>query len=86
MNMASGDCWNKNRIRHEMITEKKLPNPIREMRQAKAAAQDAIADLLELLPEGDVRVGMVRLLGEWTQKEIDTIPDDLHWVDDANDD
>ena len=50
MNMASGDCWNKNRVRHEFCVDKPYYNPVREMRNAKTNASEALAELLEMLP------------------------------------
>ena len=39
-----------------------IPNTVRELMRAKTTAQDAISELLELLPQNDVRCGMVRVL------------------------
>ena len=66
MNQVHDNCWNKNIMREDLIQRKPpIPHAVRELMNAKTTAQDAISELLELLPQNDVRCGMVRVLGEW---------------------
>ena len=78
VSMVSQNTWERNRM-WEGLTRDSVPryNPVAEFRTVKTEAQSAIADLLTMLPEGDVRCGMAKTLAEWLSSEIELLPDDL---------
>ena len=83
VSMVSHNSWDGKRM-WDGISRDEMPryNPVAEFRRVKHEAQDAIADLLTMLPEGDVRCGMAKTLAEWLTSEIDILPDDLCERDD----